>query len=337
MARDKGKALKGVGIDIGTMNLVAARRDAGGKVVASRIRDAFLDLPAGSKKMLKLADVNYIEQGDEIIIVGDAAMETANLFGRDVRRPLKDGLISAGEGDAQTILAILIQHVLGEPAVEDEVCYFSVPAVPVDVPDRDVIYHQGVFDRILTELGYDAEASNEAMAIIYAETAAEKFSGLAISFGSGMTNVALAVNTIEGLSFSVARGGDWIDAGAAKAIGLTPARMCVLKEAGINLRDPGGKEAEALAFYYKHLIDYCLKHIRQEFKKIEGKFALPGPIPLIISGGTSKAEGFVELFAEVFEKKKKRFPFKISEIRQANDPLNAVAYGLLLQANQEYE
>jgi len=332
----KNETLPGVGLDIGTMNLVSARRQ-GGKIVTSRMRDAFLDLESSAKKMLKLSGVNFIERDDEILIVGDAAMEMANVFGREARRPLQDGLISAGEIDALEILGLLIKHVLGEPVEEGEVCYFSVPAAPVDALDRDVIYHQGVFDRIVTECGYEAEASNEAMAIIYAETAAEGFSGLGISFGSGMCNIALAMNTIEGMSFSVARGGDWIDKGAAKAVGSTQARMCALKEAGFDLMHPVGREQEALAVYYKSLIEYCLKHIRQEFKKVEGQFALPKPIPLVISGGTSLAGGFVDFFNEVFEKKRKRFPIEISEIRHAKEPLNAVAQGLLLQAMQEYE
>jgi hypothetical protein len=44
----------------------------------------------------------------------------------------------------------------------------------------------------------------------------------------------------------------------------------------------------------------------------------------------------VEFFQGVFESKRKRFPIVIKEIRQAKEPLNAVAYGLLIQALQEY-
>lgn len=326
----------GVGLDIGTMNLVSARRTAKG-IETRRMRDAFLDLDPGAKKMLKLSGVNFIERNDEILIVGDAALETANIFGREARRPLSAGLLAAGELDAMEVLALLVKHVLGDPAEPNEVCYFSVPASPVDAPDRDVIYHRGVLERIVTECGYDAIPSNEAMAIIYAETAKEQFSGLSISFGSGMCNVALAVNTIEGMTFSVARGGDWIDAGAAKAVGSTQARMCALKESGIDLMKPVGREQEALALYYKSLIEYCLDSVATQFAKIKGQFALPKPIPLVISGGTSMAGGFKEFFEQVFERKRKRFPIEISEIRQSKEPLNAVAQGLLLQAMQEYE
>lgn len=335
--KKKAPLPKGVGLDIGTMNIVSARRNGSGDVESKRVRDAFLDLPPDSKKMLKLSGVSYVERADELIIIGDPALETANIFGREARRPLQAGLIAAGEGDALDVLGLLIKNVLGEPRVKNEACYFSVPAAPIDQPDKDVIYHQGVFERIVKECGYEPYASNEAMAIIYAETASEGFSGVGISFGSGMTNIALAVNTIEGLSFSVARGGDWIDGGAARSIGSTQARICSIKEQGIDLNNPVGREQEAVAFYYKNLIEYALDQIALRFKQIEGQFALPRPIPIVVSGGTSLAGGFMEFFKNVFEKKRKKFPIEVSEIRHASEPLNAVAYGMLVQAMQEYD
>ena len=331
-----GKKTLGVGLDVGTMNLVSARRK-GKDVETSRIRDAFLDLDSGAKKMLKLSGVQFIDHGEDgIIVVGDAAMEMANVFGREARRPLSQGLVSAGEMDALAVLGVLVKNVLGEPVEENEICFFSVPAAPVDA-DRDVVYHQGVFERIVEECGYEAYASNEAMAIVYSETAAEGFSGLGISFGSGMCNIALSVSGVEGMSFSVARGGDWIDAGAAKAMGSTQSRMCATKEKGIDLMDPKNREEEALALYYKSLIEYCIDQVAKEFIKIKDRFALPKPIPIVVSGGTSLAGNFLPFFEKVFAKKKRKFPFEISEIRQANDPLNAVAQGLLIQAVQEYE
>lgn len=333
---DSTTAALGVGLDIGTMNLVSARRSGAG-VTTKRMRDAFLDLPLTSKKMLKLADTSFVERDDEVLVLGDAALEMANVFGKEPRRPLSGGLVSPSETEALAVLKLLIQHVLGEPAEPHEVCYFSVPANPTDQPDRDIVYHKGVFEKIVKECGYEPYSGNEAMAIVFSECAAEGFSGLGVSFGSGMTNVALAINTVEGLSFSVARGGDWIDRGASKSVGSTQARICAIKEGGINLNDPKGRDQEAVTFYYKNLIEYALDQIAARFKLVEGQFGLPKPIPLIVSGGTSLAGGFLDFFKSVFEQKRKRFPIQVSEIRQAKDPMNAVAFGLLVQAMQEYD
>lgn len=135
-----GKKTLGVGLDVGTMNLVSARRN-GANVETSRIRDAFLDLDSGAKKMLKLSGVQFIDHGEDgIIVVGDAAMEMANVFGREARRPLSQGLVAAGEMDALAVLGVLVKNVLGEPKEENEICFFSVPAAPVDA-DRDTQHH----------------------------------------------------------------------------------------------------------------------------------------------------------------------------------------------------
>lgn len=334
---EKEKVSLGVGLDVGTMNIVSARRTPKG-VETARIRDSFLDLPLESKKMLRLSKVSYTEKEGEILILGDAAMEMANVFGREARRPLSGGLVSSTEVDSLEVLGLLVRNVLGDPKEKGEHCYFSVPAAPVDVAGRDIVYHKGVFERIVEECGYTPHAGNEAMAIIFAEAARENFSGIALSFGSGMTNVSLSINTVEGLAFSVARGGDWIDAGVAKSVGSTQARICALKEKGINLtRTSDSREHEALVYYYRNLIEYVLDTIAAQFKLTQGRFSLPNPIPIIVSGGTSRPEGFLEFFNQVFEKKRKKFPIDVSEIRAASDPLNAVAQGLLIQALQEYD
>lgn len=325
-----------IGLDIGTMNLVSARQDSDGKVVTRRIRDAFLDLDLDAKKTLKLSKVNYVEKDGQIIVLGDSALNMANLFKREVRRPLSRGVVAAGELDAQAVLSLLIFNVLEEPLTPGEPCYYSVPAAPLDVPDQDIVYHTEVFRKIIEEHGYKAHPMNEAMAIIYSQCAPENFSGLAVSFGSGMCNVALAYQAVEGMSFSLAQGGDWIDAHAAKAVGSTSARMCSIKEKGVNLSAPKGREEEAIALYVKALIDYCLKNIASQFKKAQASISLPEPIPFIVSGGTTRAPGFMDLFNAQFEAlKKKGFPIQISEVRQAKDPMTAVAEGLLVLASEE--
>jgi hypothetical protein len=332
----------GVGLDIGTMNIVAARK-VGDDVVTKRIRDCFLDMDIEAKKMLKLSNVSYVEHDDTILILGDAAIHTANIFGKEVRRPLSQGLISASEIDALEILSILIENVLGKPSEPDEVCYFSVPAAPADNPSKDVVYHQAVFEKILRELGYDPVASNEAQALIFSECADTMFSAIGISMGSGMINCALSYNTMTALQFSLERSGDYIDGSAAKALGTTASKICAIKEKGVNLVDPSEgdtkhlREREAIATYYRSLISYALDNIANEFKKVQDTVDMPMAIPIVIGGGTSMATGLIQLFEEVFETKRKRFPIEISEIRHADDPMTSVAQGLLIQALQEYQ
>lgn len=338
MSNKKTEGYKlGVGLDIGTMNIVSARQNAAKAIETNRIRDAFLDLDADAKRALRMSKVDYIEKNGALIVIGDSALTMANLFKREARRPLSRGVISAGEIDAQEVLSLLTAHVLGAPQKPKEHCFYSVPASPLDDPGQDVLYHQEVFRKILLEHGYEPHPMNEAMAIIFSQCAEENFSGLAVSFGSGMCNIALSYQATKALEFSLARGGDWIDQHSAKAVGKTASQMCAVKERGIDLLKPEGREQEAVVLYIRAMIDYCLKNIAEQFKKVKADVDLPDPIPFVISGGTTKAHNFLEIFQEEFEKMRKTFPIKISAVRPATDPLTAVAEGLLVLAMEEHE
>lgn len=337
MSKEKETKHLGVGLDVGTMNIVSARKGDNGKPSFKRVRDAFLDLEMDAKRSLKMSKVNYVEQDGALIVLGDSALTMANLFKREARRPLSRGVISAGELDAQRILGLLVHHVLDAPQEEGEHCFYSVPSSPIDDPGQDVIFHTEVFRKIVRDLGYTAHPTNEAMAIIYSNCADENFSGLAVSFGAGMANIALSYQANKGMEFSLARGGDWIDGQSARAVGKTASQMCAIKEKGINLASPSSREEQAIVLYVRSLINYALQNIAAQFKKVQNDVALPEPIPFVVSGGTTKAEGFMELFKEEFAQVQKKFPIQVSEVRHAKDPFNAVAEGMLVLAVEEHE
>jgi hypothetical protein len=322
----------GLGLDIGTMNLVSARKK-GSSVQTKRMRDAFYEVPQENKEMLNLSDTSYVEHNGSIYVLGDQGMKMANVFGDEARRPLSQGLISPDEQDGREILGILIDNIVGSPQEDGEVCCFSSPGNPIDMDGQDTVYHESVFKSILSDLGYEPHAANEAMGIIYSECADTNFTGIGISFGSGMVNLALSYNTMSPLQFSVARGGDWIDQNAARAMGSTASKMCQMKEDGIDLMDSGGdNHREAIIAYYKALMEYALDAIADQFRQKEDTMNLPDEFPIVLSGGTSLATNFKPLFEEVFESKSANFPLDISEIRMADDPMTAVAEGLLIKA-----
>jgi len=330
----KNGVLPGVSLDCGTMNFVAARR-SGKSVKISRLRDAFLDLPPENRRMLRLSKTSYVEMDDRLLVIGDEALSTANLFNREARRPMAGGMISPGELEAQSVIAVMIGQLLGDPVIPEEKCCYSVPAPAVDVAGSDVVYHKAIIGKILSELGYDPEPMNEALAIVYSECELENFSGVGISFGSGMTNVCLAYSAMSALEFSVRRGGDWIDNGAAKAVGTTSAKMCALKERGVDITSPSDRESEAIALYIRELIDYALKGIVDHFHKVRNEILIPQPVPIVVSGGTALAGGFLDMFKKRFELMRKGFPVEISDIRIAKDPITTVASGLLLMSTMD--
>jgi len=320
-----------IGLDCGTMNLVCARSDTDEVKIT---RNVFLPLD-GDIQISELSDISYVEGEDnELFIIGSDAFKYANIFGQKVSRPMEKGLISPKEISAIDILTLMIKELLGNIKTKEAYCSYSIPAESID-EGRSITYHENVFARILKSLGVNYTSVNEAMAIIYSECAKEKFSGIGISFGAGMANVAVAYKGIKALAFSTARAGDWIDNETAASLGMVANRVTSIKEkymqlsGAVEIKNKKTKRVlEALYYYHKSLIDYTVKEIIKEFnEKVD--IEVDESIPIIISGGTSIPKGFIELFKDVISGYD--LPFDLSEIRRAKNPLTAVANGLLIR------
>lgn len=330
------------GLDVGTCFLVCASQGENDQVEINSIRDAFLDIEADQAtiNMLKMSSVSFVQgDGDQIFIVGEPALNMANLFKREARRPLKKGVISAGDLDAERMLVLLLKSILGEPKGEDEVVYYSIPAAPVD-SDKDILYHEAMFKKIIESLGFRAVSMNEAAAIVYSNCSSEMFTALSSSFGAGMVNTSFVYQTMIGMSFSLETSGDWIDQQSASAVGSTATKMMSIKEKGVNLLDASEgdpkyiREREAIIVYYKNLIHNVIDTVKREFKRDEAGIEIGSEVPWVLGGGTTKAKNFLEFFKREFEQVKD-FPIEISDIRLAEDPLNDVSKGLLIAAMNE--
>jgi len=324
----------GKGLDIGTVNLVTAIQGSEGEIETKKQRNAFIevDVDTYSKNMLTKLNVPYVIQNKKMYVLGDAAFELANVLNKNTRRPMKDGLISPREADALPVMKMLIENILGKATSEGEICYYSVPAEPID-SDLNVVYHKEVFEGVLRALNYEPRALVEGHAVVFAELSEEDFTGIGISCGGGMFNICVSYKTMPALTFSTSRGGDWIDNNVANVLGIKPTRATLIKEKGVDLSQPKNREEEAIAIYYRNLINYTLTNIKSRFESADNMPSFPDPIEIVCSGGTSMAGGFVNIFEDEF--KKVEFPLEIKKIRLASDPLNAVAKGGLMAVLSE--
>ncbi len=321
----------GKGLDVGTANLAAAVQNDEGGITVNVERNAFLDIPSDvySKNMLTKLKVPYVVHNGKLVVIGEAAFELANVFGRETRRPMADGLVSPSEQDALPMMKMIIQKILGEPSQPGENCYFSVPAESLDV-DNNVVYHEGLFESLINKLGYKARAINEGHAVVFSELADSEFTGIGLSFGGGMANACIAYKSIPCLSFSVARGGDWIDKNVANVLGVPRSKATSMKERGIDIRDPQSREEEAVAIYYRSLITYVLENIKARFESGQNMPNFSEPIDIACAGGTSMVGGFIEVFREEFAKID--FPIPIGRIFRSEEALTSVSKGCLVAA-----
>ena len=324
-----------VGFDVGTANLVMSKRGADDKIVTKKERDAFFTIPAAENvtMVLENAGANFIldEDASEVHVIGEDALTFANMFAAEARRPMQNGVLSNSDAQAFPILQLLIEKLVGKAKKKGEILKYSVPAAPIN-KTFDIVYHESVLNKIFTTLGYDAESINEGMCIVYSELADDRFTGIGLSFGGGSVNCAVSNLGIPVAQFSVVGSGDQIDQKVAetkKGLGLTAARVTKIKESGMSILSPSTDTEEAIAVYYKHMIDYVLKNIADKLSSDDAPQFEDG-LNVAVAGGTSLIGDFIPVLKERIEGM--RFPVPIKEIRHAKDPLFTVSNGAYISA-----
>lgn len=335
MKDEKEKKSSGKGLDIGTAFLVCAEK-MNNEIIFRSQRNAFFEIEHNdfTKNLLDNAKVEYIIKENRLYVVGEAALEFANIFNKDTRRPLSNGIISPKEKEALPMVELLIKIVLEKPSSEGQVVYYSVPGEPLDA-EFNTLYHKKILEGFLKKIGYTPKPIKEGYAIILSELADKDFTGLGLSFGAGMVNVCLSYKAVPVFTFSLTKAGDWIDQQVSMAVNETASKVCSIKESFLDLskKDNLSRIEEALSIYYNHLIDYVIEHIKEEFSKTEKMPQINKPIDIVLSGGSSKPKGFAERFKGILLSL--NFPLKIGEVRMASNPLRAVAQGALVAATAE--
>ena len=328
------------GLDCGTSYYIAATEDS-----IKKQRNAFLTVDgdvATVKRMLKRQRIPYVEKGKKVHIVGQHAFNYAQIFNTtELKRPMKSGLLNPQEKDALPVLSTIINELLGKPKGE-ETCVYCVPSKPIDV-DREVSYHEDVLGTIIEGAGYKAKKIEEAVAIGYEGLVENNLTGIAISMGAGMCNIAVMYAGMPALTFAVTRGGDWVDENVSMDTGVSKAKVTNIKESSStldlstatyqNIYEEDTDEANvliAIRSYYGALINYLLTNLKVQFEGVENVPNFPEAVPIVIGGGTSLVKGFLDVFNEQFDQDE--FPIPISEIVHIEDAHTAVARGCLSEA-----
>ena len=328
------------GLDCGTSFYIAATEDR-----IKKQRNAFLTVDGEVnqvKRMLKRQRIPFVEKAGKIHIVGQHAFNYAQIFSTaELKRPMKSGLLNPTEKDALPVLNAIIGELLGE-AKDGETCVYCIPSKPIDV-QREVSYHEDVLRTIIEQYGYSVKKIEEAVAIGYEGLVDTQLTGVAISMGAGMCNIAVMYQGMTALSFSVSRGGDWVDENVSMDTGVSKAKVTNIKESSDtldlssanyqNIYDEDTDEANvliAIRSYYGALVNYLLTNLKVQFEGVENVPNFPNAVPIVIGGGTSLVKGFLDVFNEQFDQNE--FPIPISEIIHIEDAHTAVARGCLSEA-----
>lgn len=148
--------------------------------------------------------------------------------------------------------------------------------------------------------------------------------------GAGMVNVCYAMYGNPVFSFAIVNSGDWIDRQAAKATGETVAFINIEKTK-VDLSKPATSLVDrAIQTQYRLMIEHTVGGIKKGFADVSKTVRTDAPVDVVIAGGTSSPNGFLEMFKEVLSETK--LPIKIGEVIRPEDPLYSVARGCLIAA-----
>ena len=328
---------RAVGVDIGTGFIACAEKEEE-NIQFRKIRDAFFKLDPSKflegsadqfgESMLKNAGAHYIKVDGVLYVLGDDAFKFANLFHLECLRPMSQGVLNPKQPVSNLMVGELVKAIAGKPTADSDVVYYCVPAEPIDA-DFDVEYHKQILSGVFDDLGYkNVNVMTEGLAVVYSELGDTQYSGIGMSFGAGMCNIVYSFMGIPVFSFSLSRGGDWIDGHAAQHTDETHNVVTAIKEkADFSLYEPTNGIQRAISIYYESLLSYVVEQFKELYERTPKK-QLPNvtvEMPIVVAGGTSLVVGFVERLKELIADD---FPVPISEIKHAEQPLFAVSNGL---------
>jgi len=330
----------GIGLDIGTSFIIKARETEEG-IEYLEFRDAFFRMKPATKIAANvmekgLANLAYFRDDDgSFVVVGIDAIHKALERNQSALRPLSRGILNPNEPDARKVLKFILSELVGTPDTPGETLVYSVPAEPMDQGDEEFNtgYHEDVLKKDLAELGWSPQPLNEAEAICYSELENEEYTGICMSFGAGMVNVCVMSSGEPVIRFSTTKSGDWIDRMAAQSSAQPDSVVQNEKENGSFTvgEENSNTILSAVSSYYIRLIDYTVQCLASRLRDSGDLPKFSDPVSIVISGGTSRAKGFIQAFKARLERE--AFPLEIKEVRSAKDPLRAVARGVLLAAS----
>ncbi len=323
-----------VGLDIGTSHIVMAQ-NKGKNIHTVKQLNAFFTIPYSkfTKKILVENDVTFFEKNDMFYILGYSAENFANMFNTNTRRTMDKGLLSAREDEGITVMQAIINTLIKKPKNEGEVICFSLPGNPIDSANS-VVYHESIIKMFLASMGYNPMSINEGLATVMAELAEDNFTGIGISMGGGMCNICLAYLSVPVITYSIERGGDFIDHMVGVSVGEPDTKIKTIKESSFKLsKAPKNRVETALHIYYDDLISSLLHSLQDVLHSSDKIPKIAKPIPIVLAGGTVLPTGFKEHFEKGL--KNVNLPVDISDVRIAEDPLNTTAKGAMVMALSE--
>lgn len=304
-----------VGLDLGTTEFRAIR-DSGGELISRSCRALYLvlsDTP-GHRRLLEHTHGRYATCGDDLVVLGDDAVECAAMLDLPTLPLLRDGLLPSGDPVARQIVALTVEAVLPQASRHGEICCLTIPGgyeLTEDYQSLDVRF----LKQLVSLRGYSPQLISAGHATVLAELSESSFSGLGISLGATNCDFAL-----------IHCGRELGRCSIAGQIGELTEELLLQDQRS----DLDQTKQEAWMRNFQRQLTAIFTEARDTLL-IKGSLKLmPQPTSVICTGGITLADGFVRPLQLAWNRS--NWPIKTSQIRIAPNPRFTIARGGLIQA-----
>lgn len=161
------------GVDPGTMFFQVAEKKEGQEgLTFTNVRNAFVELAdtEGVDDILARNDWQYIKDGDVYYVIGDDAIQVANILpGKvEVRRPMADGVLNKNEDKKLIVLAEIIESSIGKAPDDNSWICSCVSSESVD-GSQDSVFHRQRLEALYKRLGWNVKIIEEGHAVVLSE------------------------------------------------------------------------------------------------------------------------------------------------------------------------
>lgn len=335
-----------IAFDSGSYRFVSLRRN-GGQLVTRSNRCVYSVLPntVSHRQILKQAGLRFSSCEDGLLLLGDAAYNSAGLFKVRCRPLLPGGRVPKDDPLARQLIGALAESVLPKSSHSNEICCLTVPG-GADLTDDSTRDDGDFLLRLIRLQGYRPQIVPASLALVLSQLVENAFTGIGLVFGASGAEALLAHRGDPVCHARIDIGGEWIDEQLAtrqEQIGFEPdtGDRFLNTDAVQRRRESIGTplilaktafEQELVSLLHKVVSELTASFLT-ELGRAPQAAGIPGPLPIVCSGGLARTVGFDTLLSEIL--READFPLDLRKPRIVPDPERSIPRGLLIRAELE--
>jgi hypothetical protein len=332
--------MSSIGLDLGSTEFRSIRI-TNGRFVGRKIPAFYcvLDDKSSNRRLLEQAQIPYATAKEALIVIGEAALELSTLIHCPVIPVMLEGRLPWNDPVGRQVCVIMIEALV--PGAEQTGSHCAISRSPL--MEKEKGDSSNFLNKILELRGYEVDALDSGTAVILAELQHYDFSGLAIVVGAESVSVSLShfgkpifkqaykqgFRSIE-QRFSLNRHRYLWDSQGNQYLDMQSIKNW-LQSSDVSLTKPKTGDELWIAEQCENLVRSALDSMLTDLIKASKQGQFRNRLPVVISGGAAKLQGFDSIVENVLGKS--GVPIRTHEAFKSSLDPYSVAKGLLVNSS----